>query len=103
MFLNLITMYDTKKSIKEELNNLIQQFYNSDTDEDKIHFSKKVWATLFSIPYSDADKKNLEKAFSAWAYEMQLYLDDKSEFNSLQVSHNFRSAVLTVDTSLLED
>jgi len=94
-------MSDTKKSIKEELNDLIQKFYDSKFDEDKIIFSKKVWATLFSIPYSDNNKKNLEKAFSTWAFEMDLYLRDKSEFNSRQVSHNFRSAVKTVDTSLL--
>lgn len=96
-------MSDTKESIKEEINNLIQQFYDSTTDEDKIKLSKKVWATLFSIPYSDSNKKNLEKAFSTWVFEMDLYLKDKSEFNSIQVAHNFDSAVTTVDTSLLSD
>lgn len=94
---------DKKESIKNELNLLIQQFYDSDSNEGKIELSKKIWATLLSIPYSKGGKKNLERALSIWIFEMQLYLDDNSDFNSIQVARNFDSAVKTVDTSLLED
>lgn len=94
---------NTKLSVKQEISILIAHFYALSSDEQRISKSKEIWATLFTLPYSDGDLTNLKNAMSIWIYEMQLYLDNKSDFNLNQVVHNFDSALRTVDTSFLED